>query len=127
MITIWSKEKSSGSVLNNLALDQGIYDLRFSKNIISKVTILELMKSDAARGSVYKTGNKEIRPIQVIEREKDFSIIVEVSHNANIPVSEASFVSVSVMLGLLGIIAITFLIEVRKTFTNKTGFGIGLS
>lgn len=124
MITIWSKEKSSPSVLSTLRLEEGLYEFRFSSNIVTRTTILSLMEFDVKNGNRYNIGDKELKPVKVVEREKDFSIFIEVEKKTN--VKEAGFTSISIALGALGIIAIFFLIEVRKTFTGKTGFSVAL-
>ncbi|HLF51508.1 hypothetical protein [Flavobacterium sp.] len=119
MPTIWSKNKDSSSTLSALSLEEGIYTFVFENTILTKYTILAAAQKYKDNGLVENLKGKKIEVIGVRETQKQFEIDIEVTKGEGSP-TEAGFVSVSLLLGALGIVAIWFLIEVRKTFTPKT-------
>jgi hypothetical protein len=126
MAKIWSKNSdSSDSLFRNLALEEGLYTFKFDDNTLSRFAIKDV--STAAIGKTITAGGRNITVVSVIDvKEKGknfFEVDIEVGEKK---FEAAGFQSVALILGALGILAIWFLVEVRKTFAPKTLFPLAV-
>lgn len=115
-ITIWSREKSDPSIIQALELEIGQYDFVFDSNILTRNTILHAAQMQK---EPLQVGGKIVTVTKAVDQNNRITVSIDVKEGKLPEMGEAGIgkATIYAALGAIGILAIFYIVEIKKTGT----------